>query len=184
VVIAKKWRERLNYTAISLFVAWHTTAMVLGPFPDSEISRSLRVLWRPYLTFFRLEASWAFFAPSIGMQRLVHYVIEDADGKKHTFEPTIAVNHHFHPKYSWFSFIYEGAFIDHPDIFGKAPVALLCQKHALLRPVSITVFHVQQEKNFWPQDHLRGKHPLDSEFVTTYRRQVATCPGDLAPSKE
>jgi hypothetical protein len=184
-MIAKQWRKRLNYLAISLFVVWHTIAMVVGPSPDSVISRSFRALWAPYLTYFRLESSWSFFAPEIGLQSQIRYVIEDADGNEHTFVPTIALNQ-FHPKYRWFKLVYEGVFIEHSEIFGEAPVALLCRKHASLRPVSITVFQVQQERDFWPEDQLSGKHPLDPEFATMYRLQAAACPGELvrSPSKE
>src|SRR2546426_9462378 len=105
-MISKQWRERLTYLAMSVFVAWHTVAMVLGPPPDSPLSRSLRAWWEPYLTFFRLESSWTFFAPEIGKHGQFRYVVEDADGNEHSFIPANELNR-FHPKQWWFTFVYD-----------------------------------------------------------------------------
>src|SRR5437868_6290703 len=103
-MIDERCRERLNYTAISLFVAWHTIGMVIGPSPDSVITRSFRAVWGNYLTYFKLDSSWTFFAPEIGLQSQFRYIIKDVDGKEHAFELAITPNQ-FHPKYRWFKLI-------------------------------------------------------------------------------
>ena len=42
---AKVWRERVIYTAMSLFVAWHTLAMIVAPAPgESDLMRGLRIV--------------------------------------------------------------------------------------------------------------------------------------------
>ena len=183
---AKQWRERLIYLGMSLFVAWHTIAMLLGPMPDSLISRRLRILWGPYLTLFRLDSSWSFFAPEIGKHSQFRYAIHDADGKEYVFVPANDLNP-FHPRYRWFNLVYRGVFMENPELFGDAPIALLCRKHASLHPISVTLFQVQEERDFWPEDQLDGKHPLDPEFATEYRLRSEACPDEStprSPSKE
>ena len=91
---AKVWRERVTYTAMSLFVAWHTLAMVVAPAPgSSDLIKGLRTVLDPYLHFFRLDNQWNFFAPDVGEQGrdplgiVLRYVIEDDAGKLHRFDP-------------------------------------------------------------------------------------------------
>src|ERR1700686_2676417 len=163
MMIARQWRERAIYLVMSLFVTWHTIAMLVGPAPDSEISRSLGPLFEPYLTLFRLESSWAFFAPSIGKHSQFRYVVTDADGKEHGFVPINELSQLL-PTYRWFNDIYLTVFLENPDLFGDAPIALLCRQHDSLHPVSVTISEVQEEHDFWPEDQLSGKHPLDPVF--------------------
>ena len=58
-----------------------------------------------------------------------------------------------------------------PDADGapetRAGVAgtMLCREHVSLDPLFVTLLQVQEE-NFWPEDLLAGKHPLDPDYVT------------------
>ena len=73
------WRDRLTYLAMSLVVAWHSFAMVVGPAPgNSTLVQSLRPLVQPYISLFRLDTSWNFFAP-VGKHTQFRYVIEDME---------------------------------------------------------------------------------------------------------
>ena len=95
-MIWNRWRHRLTYLVMSAFVAWHTLAMVIAPAPDSSVSvRTLRAALQPYLTLFRLDNPWNFFAPTIGGSQL-RYSVEDAAGARHAFKPTEQLNW-FHP---------------------------------------------------------------------------------------
>ncbi len=61
-MMAKVWRERVAYAAMSLFVAWHTLAMIVAPAPDtSDLIRGLRVVFEPYLDFFGTRQRVEFF---------------------------------------------------------------------------------------------------------------------------
>ena len=65
-MISKPWRERLIFVAMSVFVVWHTIAMVLAPAPENSVTvQSLRVVFQPYLTLFKLDNPWDFFAPNV-----------------------------------------------------------------------------------------------------------------------
>ena len=62
---SKQLRERLIYIAMSVFVGWHTVAILVAPMPrNSEMVQSLRRLFEPYLTLFRLDHEWGISHPS------------------------------------------------------------------------------------------------------------------------
>ena len=99
-VIPKQWRQRLAYTGMSLLVTWHTLAMVVAPSPDSDITDAARSVLDPYLTLFRLDNGWGFFAPEVGRGSQFRYVVEDAAGNRTTFIPAETLNR-FHPSSIW-----------------------------------------------------------------------------------
>jgi hypothetical protein len=89
--------SKLNYVAMSLFLGWHTLAIVIAPAPGrSATAQSMRVLLQPYLTLFDLDNKWDFYAPNVDRGRQLRYVIEDAAGTSHSFVPTKDLNW-FHP---------------------------------------------------------------------------------------
>src|SRR5580693_8287103 len=62
IMIAKQWRQRLSYTAMSVIVGWHALAMVVAAGPESsDTAKSLRSLLTPYLSLFNLDHKWNFF---------------------------------------------------------------------------------------------------------------------------
>src|SRR5260370_30682135 len=79
------WRQRLTYLVMSAFVAWHTLAMVIAPAPESSVLvQTLRAALQPYLTLFRLDNPWNFFAPTIG-GALLPSSPRDGPRARHTF---------------------------------------------------------------------------------------------------
>src|SRR5579862_2572325 len=139
---AKTWRERLTYTAMSFFVAWHTLAMVVAPAPGySDLMRGLRTVFEPYLHFFELDNDWNFFAPVIGKDSILRYVITDDSGKDHSFDSVAGLNW-FSPSSIWFRSWY-AAVLDSPDDFAAEFAALLCRQHVDLHPVAIRLSKVE-----------------------------------------
>jgi len=170
----RKWRERAAYLAMSGFLAWHTLAIVVAPAPEgSIIVTSLRTALQPYLTFFRLDNAWDFFAPVIGPGSELRYFTENEAGERHDFAPVAGLNW-FHPAIFWVRALHY-AIIDEPELYAETAGRLLCQKHIALHPTSITFVEYKQEK-FTPEDHLAGKHPMDPEFVTVDPFKLITCP--------
>src|SRR4051812_39566096 len=95
-MLSRQWRERLTYAALSVFVSWHTLAMVVVPASEeSELAKSLRGLLQPYIGLFNLDNHWDFFAPNIAGSSVFRYVVKDSNGVGHTFMPQ--------SKWSWFS---------------------------------------------------------------------------------
>lgn len=173
-MISQQWRESLTYTAMSVFVAWHTVAMVIAPAPDDSLmAQSARRLFQPYLSLFRLDNHWNFFAPDINQGFRLRYDIEDAAGKLHTISPADELNW-FHPNYFWFGSWYF-SILDSPDIHGDTAAAFFCDKHASLHPAAITLLEIQ-EKDFSPVDQRNGKHRLDPEFISVNTLKRVKCP--------
>jgi hypothetical protein len=174
-MIWNRWRQRLTYLAMSGFLAWHTIAMMIAPAPYSSVSvQTLRTAFQPYLTFFRLDNPWNFFAPTVaGTGLQLHYVIVDAEGAHHDFSPTERLNR-LHPNFIWFR-SWHYAIFDNPELYADRAAVLLCRQHAALRPVSIT-FLVYHEEAFTPEDHLNAKHPMDPEFITVNTVKSVQCP--------
>jgi hypothetical protein len=158
---------------MSVFVVWHTLAMVVAPAPDNNITERLRPLLQPYLTLFSIDTRWDFFAPDVSRKNQFRYVIRDSAGKEQTFVPADELNR-LSPSYTWFRLWYVTV-MESPDVHGDTFAAFFCLKHAALRAASITLLEIQ-EGYFWPHDHLSGKHPLDSEFVTVNTLKRFTCP--------
>jgi hypothetical protein len=179
-MMAKVWRERVTYVAMSLFVTWHTIAMVVAPAPgSSDLIKGLRIVLDPYLHFFKLDNEWNFFAPDFDEKDrdpvgvILRYVIEDDAGTLHRFDPTAGLNW-FHPSSIWFRSWYL-ALLQNPDDFGDEFAALFCRENAELHPVTITFFEVDQQ-NYGPLDRLQGKQPLDPEFVKVAPVKSFECP--------
>jgi len=163
----------VTYLVMSAFVAWHTLAMVIAPAPESSVLvGTLRAVLQPYLTLFKLDNPWNFFAPVIGGTEL-RYSVEDAAGARHVFMPTEQASW-FHPAYLWLR-DWHYNIIDHPELFADRAGALLCHEHAALHPVSIT-FAEHEQGEFTAADLSNGKHPTDPEFITVRTVKTVECP--------
>jgi hypothetical protein len=175
-MISDRGRKRLTYTAMSLFLAWHTLALVVAPAPISSLmANRLRVALQPYLSLLRLDNPWNFFAPSSGRLNTsqFRYLIEDKTGQKRIFMPEAEFSG-FGAGYFWFRGWYN-EIIDHPDDYADIAAALYCRKHATLYPVSVTLLELQ-EKDFMQTDFLAGKDRWSPEFVTEKIIRRVPCP--------
>jgi hypothetical protein len=170
---SKPARERLAYAAMSLLVVWHTLAMALASAPESAVTASARPLFQPYLTLFRLDNNWGFFAPTVELGGQFRYIVEDAAGQRHTFIPAEKLSR-FLPTSIWFKDRYKDI-IESVQTHGQAATAAFCLEHAALRPVAITFVELEQ-RDFSPADRLSGKHPLDPEFVDERTLEAIRCP--------
>jgi len=177
-MISKAWRERLTYTVMSVFVAWHSLAIVVAPAPGNSVTvQELRVLLQPYLTLLRLDNVWNFFAPTVGSMNMsqFRYVIEDKTGEKLTFLPEAEFSG-LNSSYLWFKAWYN-AISYNPEDYADIAAALYCRKHASLHPVSITLLEIQ-ENDFTQTDFLAGKQRWDPEFVTVNTIKHVKCPAE------
>src|SRR5436190_12422071 len=169
---------------MSLVVGWHTLAIVVPPAPDSSaMVQSLRLLLQPYLSFFRLDNKWGFFAPSVGKHGRFHYIVEDAAGRRHTFAPSEDSSGSIFRYVMWRELKY---FFDEvmevPEDRGEATVALLCRIHASLHPVSIALLKMQ-ELDYLPEHYLEGHRTLDPSFVSEIALAKGRCDGSPPPPR-
>lgn len=172
-MISKLWRERITYAAMSAFVAWHALATIIAPAPDgSEAVKALRIPFQPYLSLFKLDNQWDFFAPNVGTGSQFRYIVEDNGGNHHPFVPDRELNW-FRPSFFWFRSWFNVIF-DNPETYADAGGAFFCQKHAALHPVAVILLEAAQG-DFTPEDQLAGKRPLDPEFVTVTTVKKVEC---------
>ena len=75
-MVWEELRERLVFMAMSAFVVWHTMAMMIAPASDNSVLvQSLRRVFDPYLSLFRLEQQMGFLCaerrprPSAALRR-------------------------------------------------------------------------------------------------------------------
>jgi hypothetical protein len=167
-------RQRIVYAFMSIFVTLHSLALIVGPAPrESEIAEFLNPALNAYLSTIYLNVGWGFFAP-VGMTRELFYTVEDKDGKMHVFGATRGL-----PWYSAKALWVRDRFLavgEDPKLYGPAPAAEFCRKHAKLNPVRIILFEKIQEKHFAPADHKAGKNPLDPEFAKQVTLGTFPCP--------
>jgi hypothetical protein len=173
-MVWKELRERLIFMVMSAFVVWHTIAIMIAPGSDNSLLvQQLRRVYEPYLSLFRLNNKWDFYAPNVGRGHQLRYVVEGADGARETITPTDEWHWH-HPGYWWFR-AWNDAIIASPDLYADKVIATLCRKHAASKPAAITLTLIQ-ELAFAPEDHLAGRHPLDPEFVEESTLRRGPCP--------
>jgi hypothetical protein len=161
-MIPVRWRARLVYTAMSAFIVLHTVTLLITPMPDNAMKKAVLSFLHPYVAPFRLNNTWDFYAPGIGYGTQFRYTVEDSAGQHHTFTPAAEISW-FNPRYWWSSEWYKSV-VKWPDDYAVVAGTLLCKEHAALRPVAVTLTHVQQLA-FATTDQLDGKHPMDPEFV-------------------
>ena len=175
-MISAAWRARLTYLAMSLVVGWHSFAIIVAPMPDgSGMVQWFRFVAQPYLSLFRLDNNWSFFAPSVGKHMQFRYVVEDAAGTRHEFVPVLERTWSLPRYWMWreFKYLFD-ALMESPDARSERATALLCKKHAALKPVAVSLIQVQ-ELDFWPEDYLQGHRPLDPDFVEVTTLTNAAC---------
>jgi hypothetical protein len=175
-MISATGRKRLTYAAMSLFLAWHTLALIVAPAPlNSTIVQQLRVPLQPYLSLFRLDNPWNFFAPYTGNLNMsqFRYAVEDKAGQKHGFMPEAELSKSGRA-YFWFRGWYT-EIANLPDDYADIAAAHFCKKHASLDPVSVTLLEIQ-ENDFTRADFLAGKGRWDPEFVTEKTIKSVPCP--------
>ena len=172
-VKSKKARTRFTFIAMSLFVAWHSLAMLIAAAPDSKLTASARTLFNPYLMLLGLDSQWGFFAPDVPNGHTFRYIVEDAAGNRRTFTPGEQWSP-LQPTFIWFKDRYKTVMESFED-FADAAVASICKEHADLKPVVVTLVDVTQ-KDFSPEDRLKGKSPLDPEFLEAQEMDPIRCP--------
>lgn len=173
-IIFERWRGPILYVLMSVFVAWHSVCLIVGPAPQgSALAQALRPLIDPYLDLLSLNVKWGFFAP-VGMTTEFRYIVIDGAGSVHTFRPTSGLAW-YHPSKLWTIDRYR-TIAQRPGVYGHRLIAEYCRKHARLKPVEIKLLQVAQEKDFLPVHHLAGQNPLDPEFATTETLRTEKCP--------
>jgi hypothetical protein len=173
--MVRHWRGRVVGLAASVFVVWHTLAMIVAPAPESALKRALVKIMHPYLTLLGFPETWGFYTPAIAPGERLQYIVENSAGNERAFTPTEELFSWFAPRYWWITWWHQ-TIMDSPERYAEFYAKLLCKEHAVLDPVSITLIQLEQ-KEFLPSDHLTGKDPTSPEFMTPNVLKHIRCPG-------
>ena len=159
-----RWKRRV-YMIMSFFVCWQTLAIIMPPLPQgSGLVQLLRSVLQPYITIFRLDNQWSFFAPGVGRGGEFRYVVEGSDGRRHVFQPT-EKRESIPQFYMWreWKYFYDKV-MQSADSRGYLIAGLYCKKHEELNPVSVSLLQVS-ELEFSPSDYLQGYRHNHSKFI-------------------
>ena len=166
--------KTLKLVAASVFVVWHTLAIVLAPAPASAAVLALYRFTRPYVHFFNLNNQWKYFV-RIGYGGNVDYAVDGAEGEKARFTMP--------PQYDHRNLAYFQYFHIQNELFGGNPPQDLlkdlahyyCRKHAVLNPRRVE-FILRIQKEIKPDDFAKGFSPSDATFV----REATLAPVECA----
>ena len=147
-------------------------ALTVAPAPDGYLKKSALAFLNPYLNLLFLQNDWGFFSP-VGLSQQFRVVIKDSTGKEHRFSPTQQVNWYDASalwRKDWFRTV-----SGEPEKFANASAATFCKTHAILKPKTVVLMRIQQNKEFLPTDYLDGKNPFDPEFSSTEEIKKFQC---------
>lgn len=164
-------KRRIGYLVASVFVIWHTTAIVfVGPWPfENKFWRVLAPYFSTYIYSLQLGADWKFYAPDVALGSVLRYVVTSAEnGRRYQFNLTEALRRSG-PSYYRYTTTYLYV-IDYPA-FKTDFLKYLCKKHLDLSPATVDL-DIFLQRRLGPEDYLRGDRPLDANYLRG--RDVAT----------
>ena len=169
-------RQKILYLIASVFLIWHTFALLIGPAPQSYIRDNLLGIYEPYLSVFRLNNAWAFYAPEPDLGGVLNYKVLDNDGNEHQFD----IYHDYLDRWSASYFRYN-AFFNNIEWnsaeyrrYRKSYIQYLCRKHSNLSPKSIALIRIAQIP-LSPEDYINGARPLDPDFTESRPSEPTRC---------
>lgn len=161
--------RRLGYALFSLFILWHVAAItIVGPFSKSYLRDGLMQVFGGYLSFFKLDRSWPFYAPNPAYGRIMRYETIDGDGKRALYPLTQARDKFDHAYFRYTNFYF---YLFNNPQYSKARgydvsvARYLCGQHANDKTVAIN-FIVLNQKRLTYLDYQQGKRPQDPDFLT------------------
>jgi hypothetical protein len=158
----------------SCVVAWHALVLLVAAAPAALPLGPLRALVGPYARLLLLEGHWSFFAPDPDPGRLVRYVVEDTDGRRHPFVLTEALDP-ADPAYWRLAVLYRRIRPEEPSVVASV-AAYLCREHAPLAPRAITLV-VLFRAPLRPETYVAGHRPLDPGFLRPLALPAVACHG-------
>jgi hypothetical protein len=144
----------------------------MAPAPDSDLTRWIQAAMKPYVSLFQLKHPWNFFTPEVGLGYEIRYTILDLNGEKHTFNPTEGLDW-YHPAF-WWHRKWQKQIALFPEAYAERMLEILCKRHRMLRPASITVSIINQQQ-MSPADFLAGMRPFELDWASEGPLVQASC---------
>lgn len=167
----RRYRRRVGYVVGSVFLLWHTTAILLGPWPASYWRAQVYAPFQNYLTLFFGENMWAFFAPGAIFGQLVRYEVETPSG---SFSGDLTRNlPHRDPNYFRMTAMWDKASSNYAG-YERSYARHLCAALAHLQPTKLR-FVGFSLKSLPPRLYLEGRRPLDDDMLKRSERPWYDC---------
>lgn len=163
-------RTLATATAIA-FLVWHGAAIVVGPYPDSDVSEKLRPMFESYLRIGYLDHAWTFFGPQPDAGRLVRYELILSGGTVREYPLSEAVDRSSPNWFRWMR-LFDRVATGGRELQNGA-AEHLCRRHADLEPRALR-FVVLHQLTLSPDLHRAGVRPVDPEALSR-------APGDEVP---
>lgn len=152
---------------LSIFIVWHALAIVfVGPFSYSHLRSSLMTYFHGYLTFFRLDHSWPFYAPNVFRGSILKYETTSQSGETKIYPLTQAkkkFNHAYFRYTNFYSYLFSDLEYTKKRGYDKEVVRYLCSRHD--ENITQINFILLLQKPFSHVDYQNGKRPLDKEYL-------------------
>lgn len=143
---------------LSVFLLWHSVALLIGPMPSSYLMERVYPIFRPYMQTLHLTNPWGFFAPNPSAGRFIRYSVIDAQGRSHAF-PFTEVIPRSDPTYLSLEKMSSVMDKNKPSLLASV-AQRLCRQHAALQPVRIE-FTRMQLRRLTTEEFERGARALD-----------------------
>lgn len=163
------------YVLASLFLIWHTLALVIGPAPGSELMSKIYPAFVPYLNGFNLNNQWGFFAPDPHAGSLLRYGLETRDGERQVFHLTENLGRE-DADFLRYTSLYL-TLIRQPQSYMKAAAKYLCRRHRALKPLAIQFFAGHQLR-IGPEQFVAGSRPLQDDYMSVEYFEPIACAAD------
>lgn len=169
-------RQKILYFLASVFLLWHSLALIIGPAPQSYIRDNLYSIYEPYLSLFRLNNAWAFYAPEPDLGGVLNYKVITKDGNAHDFDIYADQLDKWSTSYFRYNAFFNNIELESDEYlsYRQSYTQYLCRKHRALSPQSIVLIRVAQTPLSY-EDYINGAQPLDPNFVQTYPSEPTRC---------
>jgi hypothetical protein len=168
--------QKILFVLTSMFLIWHTLALVIGPSPQSHLRDNLFGYFQPYLSLFRLNNAWAFYAPEPELGSVVNYKVIGEDGDAQEFDVYNDQLDRWSASYFRFNAFFNNIYWQ-SEVYRRyrnSYIQYLCRRHAALNPESIVLVRINQTR-LTHEDYLKGARPLDPEFIEVHTSQPVRC---------
>ena len=165
------YRRRLGYLFGSIFLFWHTTAVLMGPWPDSYLKRQFYAPFQGYLTLFFGENWWAFFAPGALFGLTAEYEVQTPNGL--ISGPLTLALKKSDPNYFRLASMWDRTtthYSDYVRSYGRYVCLRLKKEH----PDQVR-FITKAQKQLPMMLYLSGRRPREKEFLNTVELPWMKC---------
>jgi hypothetical protein len=159
-----KIRERKWWAVIAAvaFLLWHGAALVVAPYPESELKYAVQPPFDSYLRLGYLDHEWTFFGPRPDAGRLVRYQLVSREGQVQELALSEAVPRTSAGYFRWMR-LYDRIATSWPEL-RESGAAYLCRRHDDVHPRGIR-FVVLHQLAISHDQYLHGIHPTDPEAL-------------------